>query len=184
MHFHKLKYVSASFLVLSLGFARAEEGAKSAEPALPKDQKEFFEKTQRLNSLTTRIEEAERQFNELVMRKSTEKVNEEKERIIKQMNEVTKDRNKSVEEFNRVKSDLGLKYPNQGVNLNRRYQTQTKKSVEELEGVAGLDELLTRTKKIVEKKFAPFETAEDKNPKPKVAKPSDEEKPARLRLEK
>jgi len=52
-----------------------------------------------------------------------------------------------VEEYTKVKSDLALKYPNQGVNLNRRYQTQIKKSVEELEGAAGLDELLTRTKK-------------------------------------
>ncbi|MGZ3722813.1 MAG: hypothetical protein ACXVA9_07795 [Bdellovibrionales bacterium] len=177
--------------VTSGRLARGEEEAKGeggdkkgALAPLPKDQKEFLDKTQRLNSLGTRIEEAEKQFNELVNRKATEKSADEKERIIKQMNEVTKDRNKSADEYNKVKSDLSLRFPNQGQQLNRRYQTQTKKSVEELEGAAGLDELLTHTKKIVEKKFAPFAPpVDEKKPKPKIAQPEDE-RPKKLRLEK
>jgi hypothetical protein len=137
-----------------------------------------------INSLTTRIEEAEKQFNELVRAKASEKNPAEKERIIQQLNAVTKDRNKAAEEYNKVRSDLTLRYPNQGEHLNRRYQTQSKKSVEELEGAAGLDELLTRTKKVVEKKFAPFAAAEDeKKPKPKPVQ-LQEEKPVKLRLEK
>jgi hypothetical protein len=182
MRFRKLEILTAAMVVTAAVLSvHAEE---NVIPALPKDEKQFFEKTQRLNSLTTRIEEAEKQFQELVRRKAAEKDNAEKDRIIKQMNEVTKDRNKSADEYNKVKSDLDLRYPNEGKQLNRRYQTQTKKSVEEMEGVAGLDELLTRTKKVVEKKFAPFAAAEDeKKPKAKIAKPEDE-KPQRLRLEK
>jgi hypothetical protein len=175
-------------LAVTTSFAHAEEegGSKSSTAPLPKEQKEFFEKTQRLNSLSTRIEEAEKQFLELVRRKSGEKDPSEKDRIIKQMNAVSKDRNKSAEEYNHVKSELELRYPDQGEHLNRRYQTQTKKSVEDLEGAAGLDDLLTRTKKIIEKKFAPFnEAADEKEKKQAKAKPAptEEEKP-KLRLEK
>src|SRR5665213_4224093 len=119
MRFHKLRFALVIFCLgtLTLGWnSHGEEKeaggeAKGTSP-LPKEQKEFFEKTQRLNSLTTRIEEAEKQFSELVLRKSTEKDANEKDRIIKQMNEVTKDRNKSAEEYNKVKSDIELHYPN------------------------------------------------------------------------
>ena len=161
-----------------------DEGKKEAAGPLPKDQREFGEKTQRLNSLSTRIEEAEKQFQELVGRKAHEKNADEKQRIIKQMNEVTTDRNKAAEEYNRVKSDLNLRYPNQGTHLDRRYQTQSKKSVEELEGAAGLDELLTRTKKMIDKKFAPFaENEASKSTEKKKPTLREDEKPARLRLE-
>jgi hypothetical protein len=190
MRFLKL---SPLLLALCLGVAAHSEEEGKAEgdsakviPPLPKEQREFFEKTQRLNSLTTRIEEAEKQFLELVRRKATEKDANEKERIIKQMNEVSKDRNKSAEAYNNVKSDLELHYPNQGEHLNRRYQTQTKKSVEELEGAAGLDELLTRTKKVVERKFAPFDDPEDKKQAKAKSQPAaaETEKAEKLRLEK
>lgn len=186
MRFHRVKsaVLIFSFVASALAHSEGKEDTGVMKP-LDKEQKEFFEKTQRLNSLTTRLEEAEKQFGELVRRKSTEKNNEEKAHIIKQMNEVTKDRNKAVDEYNKVKSELTLRYPNQGEHLNRRYLTQTKKTVEELEGAAGLDELLTRTKKIVEKKFAPFAAAEDTKTKPKakLAEPEGEKAP-RLRLEK
>lgn len=190
MRFRKLKaFAFLGLILIYVGNARANEGEggeggkKSAE-SVPKEQKEFQDKTTKLNSLGTRIEESEKQFNELVLRKAGEKDNAEKERIIKQMVEITKERNKSAEEYNKVKSDLQLRYPGQGAQLNRRYQTQSKKTIEELEGAAGLDEMLTRTKKIIDKKFAPFAPPEDeKKPKAKVAAPEDE-KPKRLRLEK
>jgi len=188
MRFRKLSIVMALIVFAVIAHAEEEGGGegKSATAPIPKEQKEFYEKTQRLNSLSTRIEEAEKQFLELVSRKSTEKDPSEKERIIKQMNEVSKDRNKSAEEYNQVKSELELRYPDQGEHLNRRYQTQTKKSVEELEGAAGLDELLTRTKKVIERKFAPFTDAEEEKEKKQAkakATPAEEEKP-KLRLEK
>lgn len=190
---HKVKF-SALLFALSLPLsvlaegheaAKAEGEAGKKEAAVPKDQKEFTEKTTRLNSLATRIEEAEKQFNELVKRKTEEKNNDEKQRILKQMVETTKDRNKAADEYNKLKSDLELRYPNQGAHVDRHYQTQSKKSVEELEGAAGLDELLTHTKKIVEKKFAPFAEEEDAKKKPKGSgatppPPAEEKKPLRL----
>jgi hypothetical protein len=163
-----------------------EGGGKEAANAVPKDQREFTEKTARLSSLTTRIEEAEKHFQELVRQKAEEKSPEEKQRIIKQMVELTKERNRAAEEYMKVKSELTLRYPNQGQHLNRRYQTQIKKSVEEMEGAAGLDEMLTRTKKIVEKKFAPFNEPDEEKAAAAATRPApaEEEAPKKLRLEK
>src|SRR5207248_1971848 len=144
-------------LVLICSFAAHGEEQKQPEGngvmiTYGKEQKEFYDKTSRLNSLSTRMEEDEKQFMIQVRAKAAEKDPKEKQRILKQMVFFSDDRNKSADEFNKIKTELGLRYPNQGEHLNRQYRTQVKKTVQEMEGAAGLDELLTRTKKIVDKK--------------------------------
>lgn len=194
MRFSKLRELTLIFAIsvipAYLAFA-AEHGGGGGEseggkPAavVSKDEKEFVEKTAKLNSLTNKIIETEKHFNELVHEKELAKDSVEKQKIIAQMLEVAKERNKAAEDYNKVKSDLKLRYPNQGEHLERRYHTQTKRSVEELEGVAGLDELLTRVKKVVEKKFAANEDKEEKLEKKTVKHHAEEEKPKKLRLEK
>ena len=161
-----------------------DEGAAAAGP-LPKDQKEYIEKNSKLNSLSNKITESEKQFKELVRLKNEAKTTVAKQTIIHEMVVLSNQRNKDVENYNKLKSDLELRYPNQGTHLNRRYQIQQKRSVEELEGVAGLDELLSRTKKVVEKKFAPFMEEEEKvEGKKKLAHEPESDEPKRLRLEK
>jgi hypothetical protein len=160
-----------------------KEGEGAAAP-IAKEEKEFLEKSSKLNSLTTKIVESEKHFNELVHHKNEAKDSAEKQRIIQEMVEVANQRNKDVEAYNKLKSDIALRYPNQGEKLNRRYQTQSKRSIEELEGVAGLDELLTRTKKVVERKFAPFMEDEPKEEKKAHVVAPEDEKPKRLKLEK
>lgn len=196
MRFNKLKELILIFAIsvipAYLAFAEGHGGGgggeaegKPAAATMSKDEKEFVEKSAKLNTLTTRIVEAEKHFNELVHHKEEAKDSVTKQKIIAEMLEVAKQRNKDAEEYNKVKSDLKLRYPNQGEQLERRYQTQTKRSVEELEGVAGLDELLTRVKKVVEKKFAGFEDKEEKVEKKKqVHHVAEEDKPKKLRLEK
>lgn len=193
MLFHRLKIAlvlgSCLFLVTPLLHAEDHGAATPAEEGAPppitsKDQREFSEKSQRLQTLAARIEESDKQFKELVQTKAHEKNPQVLEGILKQMNVVVKERNKSAEEFNRLKSEIAQRYPSQGLPTKRRYETQAKKSVEELEGAAGLDELLTRTKKIIEKKFATFEDPELNKTSPIKPTTTTEEKPERLRLEK
>lgn len=164
----------------------ATAGGSGPIAPLPKDQKEYIEKTSRLNTLTNRIVEHEKRFVEVVHWKAAAKDAAEKKRWINELNHVAAERNKDVEAFNRIQMDVKLRYPNQGVALDRHYGVRQKKSVEELEGVAGLDELLTRTKKIIDKKYAPLliEEEERNHLKPTVLKAEDEDKPKRLRLEK
>lgn len=196
MRFNKLKELILIFAIsvvpAYLAFAEDHGGGgggaegKPAAAPMSKDEKEFVEKTAKLNTLTTRIAESEKHFNELVHHKEEAKDSVTKQKIIAEMLEVAKQRNKDAEDYNKLKSDLKLRYPNQGEQLERRYQTQTKRSVEELEGVAGLDELLTRVKKVVEKKFAANEDKEEKVEKKKPAHHHSEEddRPKKLRLEK
>lgn len=194
MPFTKLKFALCVVTVLLASTATANSGGGEAAPKegegaaapLPKDQKEFIEKSGKLTSLTNKIADSEKTFQELVHKKEAAKTIEAKQAVIKEMVELTNQRNKDVDSYNRVKSDLSYRYPAQGAQLNRHYQTQNKRSVEELEGVAGLDELLTRTKKVVERKFAPLMPDDSATPvvrKGRSTAPIAEE-PARLRLEK
>lgn len=190
MRFHRLNFYIASLtgLVLiwsSLAIA-AGGGGEAPEPTLSKDQKEFVEKSSKLTTLTNKISEAEKQFAELVHHKNASKDTAEKQRYIHEMIALAEQRNKDVDAYNKLKSDLALRYPNQGERLNRRYHTQSKRSVKELEGVAGLDEFLTHTKKVVMKKFESFNKEESKAPPTrKPAQHSDgQEEVKRLRLEK
>jgi len=163
----------------------AEGESKDVNEASSRDQKEFQDKTSKLNTLAVKISEAEKQFAETVHAKEQEKRPEEKQRYIKRLVEIANERNKTAEEYMKIKSELSLRYPNRGEHLNRRYETQSKKSVEELEGAAGLDELLTRTAKMVKKKFISFEERKEERQSPVGEKASaHEDKPKRLRLEK
>ncbi len=170
------------FLLPAMGEEKSEEGAAAAPQS--KDTKEYIEKSGRLSSLTNRIAEQQKKFQEMVRNKSHTKDTAEKQRIIQEMVVLTNEMNKDVEAYNRIKSDLLLRYPNKGEQLERRYKTQSKRSVEQMEGAAGLDELLTRTKKIIDKKYAPFlaEEEEQKQARPEVPA-GQEEKPKKLRLE-
>jgi hypothetical protein len=174
--------VTAVVVIPSLR-AGAEEGAKPAETSVSGSEREYNEKSAKLNTLGSRIEETEKKFAEVVRRKAETRRPEEKQAAIKELVELADQRNKDVEAYNRLKAELTYRFPDQGRQLERRYQTQNKRSVEEMEGAAGLDDLLTRTKKIIEKKYAPFmEDADKKTPTAKITPPED--KPVRLKLEK
>ncbi|NJL25829.1 MAG: hypothetical protein HC902_12075 [Calothrix sp. SM1_5_4] len=150
---------------------------------MSKDQKEYAEKTSKLTSLTNRIAEADKKFKELVHEKAETHSVTRKQELIKEMVEINKQRNKDVDDYNRLKAELTYRYPSEGESLNRRYQTQNKRSLEEMEGVVGLDEMLTRVKKTIDRKFAPFmEEVAPTKPKASPAQAAPE-KPPRLRLE-
>lgn len=179
----------------------AEGGEGAAAPTENKETRQFNEKNTKLKTLATKIEDTEKEFNDLVHHKAQEKDPDAIQGILKQMVDAARRRNKAIDDYDKLKSELELRFPNQGEVSERQYQTHSKKSVEELEGVAGLDELLTRTKKIVEKKFAAFNEPDEKKgeARPSLALPTPSptgrpapghadtppgEKPKRLRLEK
>ncbi|MGE4130945.1 MAG: hypothetical protein AB7F86_04870 [Bdellovibrionales bacterium] len=180
----------AILTVMGLSVQAEEHGGggegegNAAGKELTKDQKDYIEKSGRLNSLANRIVEHNKHFNEVVHKKAAAHSAEEKQQYISVLNQISKDRDKDVETFNRLKQELKLRYPDKGEVLERRYHTQTKKSAEEMESVAGLDELLTRTKKILDKKYR---TAEPEGDEARVTRPASvdeaDEKPKRLKLE-
>lgn len=198
-----MPFIKLSILLTSLTFAfsvLAAEGKGGGEATdsggssgggaemITKDQKEYIEKTSKLTTLTNRIEEADKQFQELIRKKNAAPTAEQKQAIIKEMVELNDKRNKDVDQFNKLKTDVSLRYPHKGEHLNRRYQTQSKRSLEEVEGVAGLDEMLSRIKKVVDHRFAPFKEADKKDKSggttSRSAGSSTAEEPKKLRLEK
>ena len=166
--------------------ALAEEGEAAAKPAESpgdKEQKEFNEKSTKLTSLGVRVDEAERHFKELTQAKAEAKTPAEKQRIIAQMNAAIADRNKAFDEYNRLKAELILRYPNQGVATPEHHEKAGRgKEPEELQKTASFDDQLKRTKAIVDKKYAPFSPQVEQDVK---AKPAAEEAapPAPLKLE-
>lgn len=193
------KIILAAMLVSPLiAFAEGGEGGgEGAKPGAAPEKKErsqsaeYVEKTTKLNALQSRIEDAQKDFDKLVEEKEKEKDQKKKDEIIKELVEISKKRNKDVEDYNHKKQELLYQYPAKNAELNRMYETQEKKDVDELQSTADIDDLLTRIKKVIQKKFAPLNPENDK-PKPstKDAKAegqpghSGEEAPAKLRLEK
>lgn len=185
MRFNRLEWLLALGLAAGMTHAneKKEEGGAGAE-APSKEAKEFTEKSARLTTLSSKIEEADKRFRELVHEKNETGSIEHKQAAIKEMVTLTKERNANVQEYNKLRTEITYRYPYQGEKLNRRYDTQSERTVEEMEHAGGLDEQLTRTKKLVDKKYAPF--------LPKVEKPAakshvsgaEPEKRERLRLEK
>lgn len=176
----------------------AEGGGEAAKPGAAPEKKErsqsaeFVEKTTKLNTIQSRIEDAQKEFDKLVEEKEKEKEQKKKDDIIKELVEISKKRNKDVEDYNRMKQELLYQYPAKNAELNRMYQTEEKKDVDELESTADIDDLLTRIKKVIQKKFAPFDPENDK-PKPSTkdskaangkSTGADGEATAKLRLEK
>lgn len=165
------------------GKAEKEGPAEGAGDGDSKDYKEYQDKLSKMNLHKSRIEEADRVFKELVEKKNAAKTTQEKQVIVNQMVEVTKNRDKDVDLYNSFRIEVSTRYPGEGKKFDRRYKIETKRSVEEMEGVSGLEEKLNRVHQRIETKFAPFKTEEEKaQPAPQVK--THEEKPKRLRIEK
>ena len=188
MRFTKLSLL-ALICVTGPAFANEHGGGGAAAPApVPRDQKEYLEKTIKLSSLASKLEESEKQFAEVVHEKNEAATPEAKLPYLKEMVEIAKQRNTNVHEYNKVKTDLALRYPNQGEHLNRHFRRHDAHSAEELEHeiAAGpsLDELLIETKRMIDQKYAPFNPprADDARRPAAVTAPAPP-KPPRLRLE-
>lgn len=171
-----------------LAHANEHGGGGEAPAAVPRDQKEYGEKTIKLTSLASKLEEAEKHFAAVVHEKEEAPTPEAKFPYLKELVEIAKQRNADVAEYNKLKTDLKLRYPNQGEHLNRHFRAREEHSVEELERTVGagpsLDELLIETKRMIDQKYAPFNpeaTARARKPA-SVGAPAAPKAP-RLRLE-
>lgn len=184
--------VCVSLVFFSLdGHTESGGGEAKSETAdagtMNKEKKAFTEKSSKLKVLEVRIQEAEKRFRELIQQKAAAETMEEKQALIREMVEVAKARNEAVDSYEKVRTQLLYRFPDEGEAVKRRYGTQSKRSAEEMEGVATLDEMLTRIKKAVLKKYGPL-IQDEAEPKMNTAKSpamvKKEEEPKRLRLEK
>jgi hypothetical protein len=175
------------FLFVALRALAAEEGGEGGEKGkeVKKDEKsaakEYVDKTTKMNALQVKMLDSDRDFAKLVEEKEHEHDQIRVQGILRQMVEVSSRRNKDGDEFNHLKQELLYQYPGKSAELNRMYETQTQKSLDDMQSAADLDDLLTRVKKVIERKFAPLMPPDEK--KVIKAEPPPEE-PKKLKLEK
>ena len=159
--------ISLALLFISVA-GHAEEGGEAA-PAQPKEKKEkptaaieFTQKTMKLNTIGTRLLDSQSDFDHLVWRKEHTTDQKEIESILKEMVDITNQRNKDVEEHNKLGQDLLYRYPSKNTEINRLYQMEQKRDIDEMQSAADLDDMLTRVKRVIERKFAPFNPEQNK----------------------
>jgi len=158
-------------------------GEKKIEKKEVSPANEYIEKTTKLNTIQVRVFDAQDLFDKLVEEKEKEKDQKRKDEIIREMVDISKRRNKDVDDYNRIRQELLYQYPAKNAELNRLYRVEQKKNADEMQSSADIDDLLTRVKKVIEKKFAPFNPESDK-PKPAAKATGPDDPPAKLRLEK
>ena len=171
MPFIKVSFILMVFIFSGAVWSESSEPAEGGEGKAASGgdtplTKEYQNKLSQLKMYSGKIEEDEKTLLKLIAQKNHEKDAGKQSEIMKEMVALVKRRNKTADDYNLLKAELELRYPSKGQDLNRSYQTQSKKTIEDLEGSAGLDEMLTRTKKMIDKKYAPFMPAKSKAEKP------------------
>ena len=142
--------------------------AAGAESALLED-KDYKEKSLKLLGLEARLKDMNDQLLQMIELKKREKDSDKSRELMKELVTKTAERNKAVTEHRQLKSFLLYRYPNLGELIHKKYGTHEEATIEQLEKARGLDELLTETKALIDKKYAPFtkKSEQDLETKPK-----------------
>ncbi len=152
MEIHK-QILFCFFIVLGCASGAAEEGAKTDYSP---SEKEYRSKTQKLNSLETKVGELETRFQALVKTKSEARDKDTKLVLIEQMKTVKKEIDEAADKYNELRDEVRFKFPDKGRALVKRYAPMQKKTMQQLEKRSTLDTDLTKAKKAAEKAYRPF----------------------------
>ncbi|NCN95210.1 MAG: hypothetical protein GW917_00640 [Bdellovibrionales bacterium] len=158
----KVLVVHALALTFGLPAAFASEDGAAAAPEASgaskegPDSREYREKNAKIIGLEAQIADLNSQIEKLVERKRREKNSEKVREMMGELVTLSNDRNKAVVEHRELKKYLIYRYPNLGKALHQKYGVHQEASVEQLEKSHGLDELLTETKNLIDKKYAPL----------------------------
>ena len=148
-------------------------------PAQAKLMSEYTEKTGKLTLLESRKKEFEEARNsKLKAIKHSKDENEQKklyEEALKDQDEL----NKVVREYNTIRRELKYKFPKKNDQTMRRYLPMREVSLEEVATQTGIDGILDRVKKKIDKKYKKFTLSEKgklEDPKKKEHKKIENEK--------
>lgn len=136
--------------------APAEAGAEAGAPKAGPEVREYREKNAKLLGLEAQIADLNSQLEKLVEHKRREKNPETVRELMGELVTLSEDRNKAVLDHRELKKYLIYRFPNLGKALHQKYGVHEEASVEQLEKSHGLDELLTETKLLIDRKYAPL----------------------------
>lgn len=196
-----IMFLSLGFLILNAPLALASGGGEAKEekkegeaaegekkegqvaaPVSSKEAIEYNKKEARLNTLKSRITEAEEKFKGVLEAKERAKDKKQKQDLALELIQIAKDRNENVKEYSTLRHDLRYRYPNKGEEIDRRYIPQQEKSLHELSQTSALDEQLTAAKKRMDKKYAPLMPPPEEAPELIVPQKKDDDSKKKLRL--
>lgn len=147
-------------LVLLVFFSFAaiaeEEGGETAVVEYSPGEKEYREKSQKLNSLESKIGELEATFQALVKANSETTDKNKRLDLVEKMKAVKQEHDETVDKYTDLRDEVRFKFPDKGKTIMRRYAPMQKKSMQQLEKRSTLDGDLTKAKKAAEKAYRPF----------------------------
>lgn len=123
--------------------------------------REWAMRITRLNKLEARIKADKVDLQAAVKAKDSGQSfildsNGKKMKVLPQIIHAYKDLMKSMNEYNHQKEILKYRYPEEGAVIDRHYVLMHKKSLHDYETQSGLDLELSRIKKKIDHKYAPF----------------------------
>lgn len=185
MAYLKLKILLVAILMSAFSLAEGGEEQKPKSEGINRGQLEYSNKESRMNSLESKMREAQKRFDEkLGQKKRTTDTARQKE-LAKELFNIAKERNSFVSEYNDLRQELLYKYPNKGQEIDKRFIPRKHKSVAEMENTSDFDRQLTKAKDEIKEKYKalmPPEEREEVPPPP--SKDQTPEPKKKLRLEK
>ncbi len=137
-----------------------EAGAAPAEAPSSNADKEWAQRTSKLNILDQKIKDETTKLQKLIQAKNSgQKIRDEKNVEVDVLGEITKtykELKTNVDEYVVGKDELRFRFPEEGVVIERRYVPLRLKSLDEIEREIGIDGTLIRLKNKSDKKYEVF----------------------------
>ncbi|MCB0355689.1 MAG: hypothetical protein KDD40_01710 [Bdellovibrionales bacterium] len=153
-------------------------------PSHAKLMSEYTEKTGKLNILETKIRESKANIKARLKALDHTKDKEKKKELYDSLVAEHEELKKNIKDYNKIRQELKYKFPQKNDQTQRRYLPMREMSLKEIETESGLDGLLNRVKKKMDKKYKKFTLADDnKNLKPDGKKEKQEKSKDKITLE-
>jgi hypothetical protein len=163
-----LLFVRLAQAVESEGAAEKPADKSAASPATIGPDREWAQRTSKLNVQEAKQKDLTKQLQKFIIMKNENRAPlDEKGKPIDLLASIAETHKKLkgvVEEYNADKNELRYRYPEQGTWIERKYLPMRDKSIDEIEHEMGLDGELTKTKRKIDQKYAPFVGDEFKKP--------------------
>jgi DNA repair exonuclease SbcCD ATPase subunit len=174
MPFMKTKLLVLLLWLVAGGYARGEGAAPVVN--------EYGKKSAELRNLETKINDATNQINAAIEAKDkTEDLGQQHVQM-DAMVKAHKEYRDLTDKYNKLRLELKYRFPAHGAEIEGRYKQHTARSLEELNHANALEAQLAKTKKAIDKKYAPLTGPPEAPPPPTPAQPRDE-KPLKVEAE-
>ncbi len=137
-------------------------GHKTAEPAVPKkrtSEESYAAVSGKVAALEAKIRSAEQEIQKLVGIKAKTSNPQQVNETIKSMLVLHGELKKNIEEYEKQRSLLRYRYPEKAMSEGREYERLELKSLEEMEGAAGLSVAVRKTLQKVRLQYRDSETS-------------------------